>query len=85
MAETKICDGCDQEIGATEEKCPKCGVQFDELEAEVTAVSRCLTVIEKRKARDKAVADKAAADAAAKEAREHPVKKHFLASLNRKK
>jgi predicted amidophosphoribosyltransferase len=82
MPETKICDNCDQEIGATETKCPKCGIEFEELEAEVGAVSRCLTVIEKRKAREKTAADKKAAEEAAKNP---PPKKHFLASLNRSK
>lgn len=82
MPETKVCEVCDQEIGATETKCPKCGTEFEELESEVGAVSRCLTVIEKRKARE-------AKAAAEKEAREHPPalpkKKSFLASLNREK
>ncbi len=86
MAETKVCDWCDQEIGATETKCPKCGVIFEESEAEVAVISRGLTVIEKRKARDKAKADADAATAAAEEEKKRPKKKpHFLASLNRTK
>lgn len=49
--ETKICDACDAVIGSTEEKCPKCGIEFTELDETVTAVERALTVSEKRKKR----------------------------------
>jgi len=49
MAETKKCEVCEQEIGANETKCPKCGTDFAELEDEVKVVTRAQTVAEKRK------------------------------------
>ena len=49
MAETKICDNCDQEIGASETVCPKCKVNFEELEQEVSVVERASKVAEKRR------------------------------------
>ncbi len=51
MAEptTKICDACDAEISILEEKCPKCGIDFDELEETVASVSKAQEIIEKRK------------------------------------
>lgn len=48
---TKICDACDAVVGETETKCPKCGVEFSELDETVTAVERALSVSEKRKKR----------------------------------
>lgn len=56
MAETKICDGCDKEIGVSETKCPACGVEFAELDETVTAVERAQAVIEKRRKRAEAAA-----------------------------
>lgn len=49
MPETKTCEACEQEIGANETKCPKCGVVFDELEQEIAVVTRAQTVVEKRR------------------------------------
>jgi hypothetical protein len=49
MPETKKCEVCDQEIGASEKTCPKCGVEFETLEEEVNVVSRAMTVAEKRR------------------------------------
>lgn len=46
---TKKCEACDQEIGDTEKDCPKCGVNFEELEDAVKTVSTASTVIEKRR------------------------------------
>lgn len=56
-AEKKTCDYCDQEIGANEAKCPKCGVVFEDEDELVSTVGRALSVIEKRKAREKAAKD----------------------------
>jgi hypothetical protein len=50
MPETKKCDACDQEIGASEKVCPKCEVDFEELEDAVATVSKAQEVIERRKA-----------------------------------
>lgn len=47
---TKACDACGQEIGASEKECPKCGVDFEELEDAIATVSKAQEVIEKRKA-----------------------------------
>jgi len=47
--ETKICEGCDQEIGSNETKCPKCGVVFADLDEEVQVVTRAMTIAEKRR------------------------------------
>lgn len=51
MAEptTKICEACDAEIATSEEKCPKCGVTFSELDETVTAVEKAQAIIEKRR------------------------------------
>jgi phage FluMu protein Com len=51
MAEptTKICDSCDAEVGIIEKKCPKCSIDFEELEEAVTAVSKAQEVLEKRR------------------------------------
>ncbi len=82
MAETKKCEVCDQEIGSTEVKCPKCGVEFETLEEEVTVVTRAMTIAEKRK---KAKADAEEAERLKNALPEPPKKKSILASLNRKK
>jgi uncharacterized C2H2 Zn-finger protein len=49
MPETKKCEVCDQEIGASETTCPKCGTIFAELEDEVKVVTRAQIVAEKRR------------------------------------
>lgn len=49
--ETKICEVCDQEIGKSEEKCPRCGTIFAELDAELQVVERAQKVFDKRKAK----------------------------------
>lgn len=49
MAETKKCEVCEQEIGASEKVCPKCSTDFDALEDEVKVVERARTVAEKRR------------------------------------
>lgn len=51
MADTKVCDSCDVECGLTEEKCPKCGAEFAELDELASAVERGQKILEKRKAR----------------------------------
>lgn len=81
-ATTKVCDYCDQEIGISETKCPKCGIEFEEAEATVSAVSSALTVIEKRKAREKAKKEKELADEIAKNP---PTKKSVFSGLARRK
>jgi septal ring factor EnvC (AmiA/AmiB activator) len=84
--ETKKCDVCDQEIGASETKCPKCGVEFEVLEEEIGVVTRAMTVSEKRKAREKEKADKEEAARKEKEEKEHPKppeKKSIFRSLGK--
>lgn len=49
MAETKKCEVCDQEIGATEKVCPKCGTDFEELEEAVSVIELANKVTEKRR------------------------------------
>jgi uncharacterized C2H2 Zn-finger protein len=46
---TKKCEVCEADIGETEVKCPKCGVEFSELEETVTAVERANQILEKRR------------------------------------
>jgi uncharacterized C2H2 Zn-finger protein len=46
---TKICENCETEIGINEESCPKCGVNFADLEDEVKVVTRAHAVAEKRR------------------------------------
>lgn len=50
MAETKKCEVCEQEIGANEKVCPKCGTDFETLEEEIKVVERADAVRSKRKA-----------------------------------
>jgi hypothetical protein len=50
--ETKICDGCDAEIGTSETKCPRCGEDLTELEEMVSAVDKANNALAKRKARE---------------------------------
>lgn len=53
MAETKKCWNCEQEIGTSEKICPKCQVNLDMLEEEMTVVDRANKALErKRKAED---------------------------------
>lgn len=52
MAETKKCEVCDQEIGITEKVCPKCQTDFEELEQEVSVVTRAQKVVAARKAKE---------------------------------
>jgi hypothetical protein len=47
--ETKVCDACDAVIGKSEKTCPKCSVDFEELEDTVASVSKAQAIIEKRK------------------------------------
>lgn len=49
MAETKKCEACDAEIGQSETECPKCGVNFEELETAVKTVTTAQAVVEKRR------------------------------------
>lgn len=46
---TKKCEACDQEIGESEKVCPKCGVDYEELEDTIKGLSVAETVREKRK------------------------------------
>lgn len=50
-AKTKQCEACDATIGKDEKVCPKCSVDFDELEETVTAIDRANAVLAKRKAK----------------------------------
>lgn len=77
---TKICDYCDKEIGSDEKVCPACKVDFEESEAEVGVVSRALTVIEKRKAKEQAEKDRLAAE---EEAKKPKKKKSIFQSLSK--
>jgi len=47
--ETKTCDSCDAVIGKSEKVCPKCSIDFEELEDTVATVTKAQAVIEKRK------------------------------------
>jgi hypothetical protein len=46
---TKKCESCDAEIGESEKSCPKCGVDFEELEDTVKTVDTATKVLEKRR------------------------------------
>jgi hypothetical protein len=46
---TKKCEACDAEIGESEKECPKCGVNFEELEVAVKTVTTAQAVAEKRR------------------------------------
>lgn len=48
MAETKVCENCEQEIGASEKVCPKCGTDFEALEQEIGVIERAQKVLTKR-------------------------------------
>ena len=52
---TKKCENCDAEIGDSEKECPKCGINFDDLEDAISSLTVAQTVAEKRK---KAAAEK---------------------------
>lgn len=78
MPETKKCEVCDAEIGKSETACPACKINFEELEGEVTVVTRAQVVADKRK---KAAAPPTPTPEPATE----PAKKSVFASLNRKK
>lgn len=47
--DTKVCDSCDATIGKNETTCPKCKVDFEELEDAVATVTKAQEVIAKRK------------------------------------
>jgi RNA polymerase subunit RPABC4/transcription elongation factor Spt4 len=49
---TKVCESCDAVIGESEKECPKCKVNFEELEDAVTTVSTAQAVLAKRKAKE---------------------------------
>ena len=49
VGETKACDSCDQIIGKSETKCPKCGVDFEALEDAVVTLEQAQKVLEKRR------------------------------------
>lgn len=51
-SKTKKCECCEAEIGKDEKVCPKCSVDFDELEETVTAIDRANAVLAKRKAKE---------------------------------
>jgi len=51
MADTKICDNCDKEIGQSETACPACGADQAELDELADAVERGTAILEKRKKR----------------------------------
>lgn len=50
IAKTKICPACDAVIGESETECPKCKVNFEELEDSIAAVDTASKVLAKRKA-----------------------------------
>ena len=52
MAETKVCDNCDAEIGVSETKCPKCGTELAELDEIASAVERGQAILDKRRKRN---------------------------------
>jgi RNA polymerase subunit RPABC4/transcription elongation factor Spt4 len=56
-SDTKVCDSCDAVIGKSEKDCPKCGVNFEELEDAVTTLTKAQEVIDKRKAKVAPVPD----------------------------
>ena len=76
MVETKNCEACDQQIGASETTCPRCGVVFAELEETVTAVEKAQTIIEKRRK---------AAQPPEPQPQPQPAKKNIVAALGRKR
>lgn len=47
--ETKTCDSCDAVIGKSEKICPKCSIDFEELEETILSVSKVQSILEKRK------------------------------------
>lgn len=47
--ETKTCEACDAVIGKSEKECPKCGIDFEELETAVKTVTTAQAVAEKRR------------------------------------
>lgn len=51
MAETKICDNCETEVGQSEETCPKCQANFAELDELASAVERGNKILETRRKR----------------------------------
>ena len=54
---TKNCEACEQEIGFSETVCPKCGVDFEELEEAVAVVTKAQEIAAKRKAKAEAAKD----------------------------
>lgn len=50
--ETKKCIDCDQEIAATETKCPKCGLVFEDAEQEMSVVEKAQQRLEKKRKRE---------------------------------
>jgi hypothetical protein len=45
---TKKCENCDAEIGESEKDCPKCGVNFEDLDNAVSGYESARTISEKR-------------------------------------
>jgi len=74
---TKICLECDAEVGASEKKCPKCGVVFEDAEQEMTVVEKALKRIAKK--------NKRARPAPTPTPDNPSVKKSIFSSLNRKR
>jgi hypothetical protein len=52
--ETKTCESCDAVIGKSEKVCPKCQIDFEELEDAVATVGKAQSVLAKRKATEEA-------------------------------
>jgi len=50
-ATTKQCESCDAVIGTSETKCPKCGVDFEELADTIATVEKASAILEKRRAK----------------------------------
>lgn len=75
---TRMCPGCDQEIGVNEKECPKCKLNLEEADAEDGVVERALARLKKKNAKKKAAPG-------APPAPPEPKKKSVFASLNRKK
>jgi RNA polymerase subunit RPABC4/transcription elongation factor Spt4 len=50
--DTKVCEACDAEVGKSEKTCPKCSVDFEELEDSITVVSKAQEILAKRKAKE---------------------------------
>jgi hypothetical protein len=49
MADTRDCPKCESTIGATEEKCPSCGIVIVEFEDAMTTVDEAQKALERKR------------------------------------